>query len=65
MAVLAVLAACGELLLVKSLGSVLIILGCFGGCEGFFFPNGKLPHSSSAPPKHDCHFFFKYLSDSL
>ena len=38
----------------KSLGSVLIILGCFGGCERFFF-NDKFPHSSSAPPKHDCH----------
>ena len=53
MAGLAVLAVCSEFIL-KSLGSMLIILGCFSGCERFF-SNDKCPHSSSALPKHDCH----------
>ena len=34
---MAVLAVCSEFFL-KSLGLVLIILGCFGGCERFVFP---------------------------
>ena len=39
----------------ESLGSGLIILDCFGGCEEF--SNDKFPHSNSDPPKHDCHWF--------
>ena len=38
MAVLAALAVCSELFFLKSLGLVLIILGCLGGCDGFFCP---------------------------
>ena len=51
---MAVLAVCSDFL--KSLGLVLIILGCFGGCESFF-ANDKFTHTNSAPPKHDCYWF--------
>ena len=50
---MAVLAAAMSFL--KSLGSVLIILGCFSGRERILVKD-KFPHSSSAPPKHDCHW---------
>ena len=44
----------------KLLGAVLIIVGCFGSCEFFI---DKFPHSSSAPPKHDCHWFILSLKN--